>query len=272
MVRTRELGRFVVYATPLAALALVGTLLLRHFGEKDRLIAEQKRVISELELKLDRAFANELVADLRVDAVTAAANGERELRLTFIQYRPGTETPSFTKSFTLPGEEVYVDALVVQFERAFVERGDGLRGKSLLLFRRAFGDRQRPVDGVALFETAAGTAIPEFARVDAEPSAFERDLWTRFWTLANDPKAAAAAGVRVAQGEAPHVKAVAGQVYQLRLRAAGGLELHPRLPAAVVDAPAAGAKDGAAPSAPDAPAPGPGKRGTALPEGGRPRR
>ena len=42
--------------------------------------------------------------------------------------------------------------------------------------------------------------------------------------------------MRVAEGEAPHVKVVEGQVYELMLSGAGGLTLHPRLPAAVLRA------------------------------------
>jgi hypothetical protein len=191
-----------------------------------------------MERKLDRAWADELVADLRVDGVdTDPATHKPRMRLTFIQYKPGTEEPAFQRELVLPGEEVYVDALVVQFDRAFVENGDALRGKSLLLFRRAFGDEQKPVDGVPLFRGDSASPIPEVAQVDAHPSAFETEVWTHFWELANDPKLAASKGVRIAEGEAPHVKVVPGQVYQLRLRAAGGLEMKPRLPAAVVGGP-----------------------------------
>lgn len=215
------------------ALASAGGWLLWRSTEKERVIAEQRRLIAALEQKLDRAWASELVADLRVDAVDEA---RREMRLTFFQYAPGTETPVLERSMTLPGSEVYLDALVVRFDRALVEAGDGLRGKSLLVFRRAFGDLQAPADGVPLFRGEGASPIPEVAQVDAEPSAFERDLWLRFWDLANDPRRAAEAGVRLAQGEAPHVKVVAGQVYKLTLRASGGLEIQPRLPAALTGA------------------------------------
>jgi hypothetical protein len=203
---------------------------------KDRVIAEQRRVITELEGKLDRAWATELVGDLRIESVTVEPP---EVVATFYQYAPGTETPVVKRRLRLAGTEVYVDALVVTFERKYVEAGDGLRGKSLLLFRRAFGDRQRPVDGVPLFRTegAEGASpIPEVAQVDPAPSEFERALWTRFWDYANDPRRAAADGIRIAQGEAPHIKPVPGQVYKLTLRAAGGLEIAPRLPAAVTGA------------------------------------
>jgi hypothetical protein len=212
-------------------LAAVGAGLYWQHTEKDRLIAEQKRVIAELEQKLDRAWAEELVADVRVQSVV-----DGKMTLTFVQYAPGTETPTFSRSMTIPGEEFYVDAMVVKFERQFVDVGDGLRGKSLLLFRRMFGDQQKPVDGVPLFEPAPnGPPIPVQLEVDPVPGDFERAIWSRFWDLANDPDKAKAEGVRVAQGEAPHVKAVEGQVYKLTLRASGGLEITPRLPAAVLE-------------------------------------
>lgn len=216
---------------PFAAIGAVGGAgfyVYSILSAKDRQIEEQRRVIGELGQKLDRSWASDLVADLRVDAVE---NGT--MKLTFIQYQPGTEKPVFRKDFTLPGEEVYVDALVVSFERPLVEAADGLRGKSLLLFRRAFGDKQQPVEGVAL--TAAGTAdVPAIYAVDASPSDFEKQIWADFWQLANDPTKAKERGVRVAQGEAPHVKAAPGQVYKLTLRAAAGLEMTPRIPAAAL--------------------------------------
>ena len=216
----------------LVALALAGAAgwWIWTSSAKDRVIAEQRRVITELEGKLDRAWAAELVGDLRVESVTSEPP---EVVATFYQYAPGTETPVVKRRLRLAGTEVYVDALVVTFERKYVEAGDGLRGKSLLLFRRAFGDRQQPVDGVPLFRAEGASPIPEVAQVDPAPGEFERALWARFWDYANDPRRAAADGIRIAQGEAPHVKPLAGQVYKLTLRSAGGLEIVPRLPAAV---------------------------------------
>jgi hypothetical protein len=223
----------------LGALAAVGFFWYEGATEKDRRIAEQSRVIAALEQRLDRSWAEELVADVRVDALTRDADGGRpEMTLTFAQYQPGSETPSLRKTMTLPGMEFYVDALVVQFDRKLVEEGDGLRGKSLLFFRRAFGDRQRPVDGVPLYKQGVSTSIsediPDGLRVDSEPGAYEREVWSRFWTFANDPRRAAEAGIRVAQGEAVHTRAVRGQVYKVTLSAAHGLSLVPRLPAAMV--------------------------------------
>jgi len=223
----------------LGALLVAGLFLYEGATEKDRQLAEQRRVIAALELRLDRSWAEELVADVRVDALTRLPDsGQPEMTLTFAQYAPGTETPALRKTMTLPGEEFYIDALVVQFDRKLVEEGDGLRGKSLLFFRRAFGDRQKPVDGVPLYRETNATRIsediPDTLRVDPRPSEYERQVWTRFWTYANDPAQATQAGIRVAQGEAVHTRAVRGQVYKVTLSAAHGLGLVPRLPGAMV--------------------------------------
>jgi hypothetical protein len=219
--------------------------------EKDRIIEEKNRVIKGLEEKLDRVWATELVADVRVDKlVVNPVSLVPEMTITFIEYEPGTEKALLTKTMTLLGEEFYIDALVVTFDRALVEEGNGLKGKSLLLFRRAFGDRMEPAQGIPLFRAAGESVVPELLQVDPTPGEFEREIWTHFWDYANDPTKAGAAGVRVAMGEAPHVKAMVGQVYKLTLRASGGLEIVPRLPAAVLGgagAPGSGAPASAAP-------------------------
>jgi hypothetical protein len=225
----------VVGVTVLAAAAGVGGWVYWNATEKDRVIAEQKRVIAALEQKLDRSWASELVADLKIDGVRGAANGlPPEIAFTFIQYANGSETPVFKQQMTVTGEEIYIDALVVKFERKFVEAGDGLRGKSLLMFRRAFGDHEKPIDGAPLYRQVGEAPIPETLQVDSTPSEFERQIWERFWQLASDPEAARVQGIAVIQGEAPHIKPVQGQVYKLTLRAAGGLDIQPRLPAAVL--------------------------------------
>jgi hypothetical protein len=199
-------------------------------------LQEKDRIIAQLERRLDRVWSSSLVADLRVDRLYHdKATGRQRMELTFIQHEPGSERAIFTRKMTLPGDEVYIDALVVTFQRKFVEAGDGLRGKSLILFRRAFSDQLKPSQGVPLYARNSDISlVPEVMRVDRDPSPFERQIWQRFWAYANDQSQAAKVGIRVAQGEAPHVKVVAGQVYKLTLRASGGLEIRPRLPLSVL--------------------------------------
>jgi hypothetical protein len=103
-----------------------------------------------------------------------------------------------------------------------VARGDALRGRSLALFRRVYGDNQAPEDGYWL--NTPGD-VPDVYRLSEQPSAFEQQLWEDFWSYATDPELAGSAGVRVAQGEAVYAPMAAGEEWTLTLDADGGLNL-----------------------------------------------
>ena len=78
----------------------------------------------------------------------------------------------------------------------------------------------------------APDSVPELDRRARPPlGRAERDdplhaeLWQRFWEMVDDPQLAEEYGVRVVQCEAPAVPLQAGQVWELTLDAAGGLNL-----------------------------------------------
>jgi hypothetical protein len=118
------------------------------------------------------------------------------------------------------GEQAYFEAFVIKFDHEHVGEGDQDRGASVALFRRIFGDQQAP-DSAAPLEQLRGMAT--FDAV-GPPSPKER-LWARFWEFAEQPATAAQYGVRVAQLEAPAVKVQEGQVWEVTLDAAGGINL-----------------------------------------------
>jgi hypothetical protein len=130
------------------------------------------------------------------------------------------------QQFTLPGEVVFVDAWSVKFHHSDVAEGHPLRGQTLLLLRRIYSDRMAPIDGYPI--DVPGAIPPGYAVGDI--ASFEKRLWEHFWQIANDPRLAAAIGVRVAQGEAVYKPLRTGHVYELTVDAAGGMSLVP-LPA-----------------------------------------
>ncbi|TWT45618.1 hypothetical protein RAS1_20460 [Phycisphaerae bacterium RAS1] len=123
-------------------------------------------------------------------------------------------------TFETLGEQVYVEALVIKFEHHFVGQADPQRGRSLAMFRRVFGDQQM------------SAAVPEIDRGE-RPSvdlplgadALHDRLWELFWRLVDDSALAKHYGVRVAQCEAPSVPMHAGDLWEVSLDAAGGLNL-----------------------------------------------
>ena len=107
--------------------------------------------------------------------------------------------PKDRRRVIVRGEQVYFDAFVLKFDQGLVAEGDPIKGRSLILFRRIFGEDQAPNEGEPL-DDAAPDGIPAVYRSDA-PSQVEKDLWRDFWRYANEPELRRRDGVRVAQGE-----------------------------------------------------------------------
>jgi len=118
------------------------------------------------------------------------------------------------------GTLVYFEAWVIKFAHEFVAEGDPQRSASVALFRRVFGERQSP-DSAPQFDRETRPAPEE----TPEARALHARLWSRFWDLVDDPRLAAQYGVRVAQCEAPAVQVKSGQIWEITLDAAGGLNL-----------------------------------------------
>jgi hypothetical protein len=131
-----------------------------------------------------------------------------------------------SRDLKLPGKEVYFDTLVIKFDDHFVEQGDPLKGQSLMLFRRIFSSTMRAEDGFAI--DPQGQPPETYAEHQA-PTAFEKELWRRFWDLANDEKLAKDHGVRAIHGDAPYMRLEPDRVYEIWLRSTGEVSITPGL-------------------------------------------
>ena len=248
LLRTLTLGALVVIAG-------WWTLFLRgQLGEHERELAERQEVIEGLQLTVQERDATiqeqgeeivallEEVAELEVSLALLKID-HRVARVEVLEQGPDPENPELTRSrvrfsevdgdgellgepkeFELEGTRLYVEAQVIKFEDGYVEQGDWLRGTSVCLFRRAYGEQQSPASGVQL--DAAGLR-PLPYRGDELPPDFYLELWDKFWDYANDPEAAAEKGVRAASGEAPFMELRPDGSYRIELRASGGLTFTP---------------------------------------------
>jgi hypothetical protein len=162
----------------------------------------------------------------RVEVLRQGSDEQENLETTFrLTEIDSTGRPiSTSREFTLPGQEVYFDTLVIKFEDEYIEQGDPLRGHALMLFRRVFSSTMRAEDGFVIDHHGQ---VPEaYAGQDA-PTAFERELWTRFWELANDERLAKERGVRAIHGDAPYMRLEPGRVYEVLLRSTGEVIITP---------------------------------------------
>ena len=184
-------------------------------AEVGRLEQERQRLVEYAE----RLSASRRVA--QVDVVRQRVNERGQTVSTLLWQEIGRDgrlgRPLAVEAV---GELVYLESLVIKFEPHFVGEGDPQRGTSLAMFRRIFGDCQAP-ESVPELDRSAHPPLDESDR-DGSSHA---ELWKRFWEMVDQPRLAAAYGVRVAQCEAPAVPLRAGQVWELALDAAGGLNL-----------------------------------------------
>jgi len=205
-------------------------LLADKLKEKDRQIERLKMAVKLL--KVDHRIAQIVVTDQR----RVPGTGQLLTRFRFVEVDDQGRPLEEPREFTIEGDVVYIDTWVAKFADEYVESGDDpLRSTSICLFRRIFGERQRPEDGFPL--DPIGSRPIAYSR-GTEMSELEKQLWASFWDYANDPKKAAAAGLRAVHGEAPSIQLRKGMLYKIILRASGGLSIVPeKLPAAVAGQP-----------------------------------
>jgi hypothetical protein len=219
--------KFSVVTTLLLAAGAGMFLYQRHDATAEKLRAAERRneflrtVVTRL--TSERRVADVIVTDQSADPIT----GKQKTTLLFVEYARDGVTTLPPKSFTIDGNVAHLDALVVKFAGKFVEENDPLKGHSVALFTRLYGESQAPERA---FPIDAPSGIPEVYRspdagLNAEQSAFERALWTHFWRLADDASYRTSMGVRVAQGEGVWSPFLPDRLYTVSIESDGGLNL-----------------------------------------------
>jgi hypothetical protein len=205
--------------------------LTSEVGERDARIAELDLEIEEKEAQIQtlRAALDFLKVDHRLARLEVLSqepdleNPEKiRTTLRFTELGPDELPLDEGRVVVVDGRVVYVETLVIKFDDELVESGDPLRGTSICLFRRLFGEDQSPTEGVPI--DAAGVQPLVYAE-DANVNPYHQVLWERFWDYANDPDLARENGVRAIHGEAPFIQMRPGRSYRVELRSSGGLTI-----------------------------------------------
>jgi len=194
-------------------------------------ISEQKETIFKLEQENQRLetylkILKRIERRARIEVLRQATDLQGTLQTTirFTETDDTGKPMSVSRDMTLPGQEFYFDTLVIKFYDHFIEEDDPFKGRALMLFRRIFSNTMRPEDGFAIDDE--GKAPEAYAGHHA-PTAFEKELWSRFWELANDEKLAQEHGVRAIHGDAPYMRLEPDRVYEICLRSTGEVIITP---------------------------------------------
>lgn len=190
-------------------------------------VQAEKVELARLNQKLD--LANRLlkvdVRRARIEVLKQEKEGEN-IRNTSIRFTELDSTGAILvppREWTIVGDLLYIDSLVIKFEDEQVENAAPSHSQSLCVFRRLFGEHQNPAEGIPIDPE---NSIPVIYRSSTqEPSPDEQEIWKKFWDISNDPERQKQFGIRAIHGEAPSQKLLPGRIYYVELRASGGLSI-----------------------------------------------
>ena len=206
----------------LALLVAAGTFGLYRYEQRNSVhvqLEQEKAKTRRLEEIVAHLTAEQRVADVIVTE-QKEVNGVLHTTLLFVEYaKDGSPLPA--KRFTFEGKQAHIDAMVVIFDGKYVQDRDPLRGRSVALFTRLFGDKQTPEQAHRIDDPSQIPAV--YRGADPRVSEFEQELWRDFWRLADDEQYRKSMGVRVAQGDGVWRPFEPGKLYTITLQTDGGL-------------------------------------------------
>ncbi len=121
------------------------------------------------------------------------------------------------KEYTIEGDIVYFEALIVKFGDKMVMDG---KTKALYLWRRVYSDKMAPERGFAIEQPGAEPQrYSDLLRL--LPIKQKHLFWTNIWDLANDPDKLKEHDIEAIYGNAVYSKLRKGLIYVFKISPAG---------------------------------------------------
>ncbi len=121
------------------------------------------------------------------------------------------------KEYTVEGDIVHFDALIVKFDNQMVTDG---KARALYLWRRVFGEKMAPGEGFMIEEP--GVEPQRYKDLLAALPIEQRQMfWSNIWDLANDRDKLAEYGIDAIYGDGIYSKLKPGLIYVFKLTSNG---------------------------------------------------
>ncbi len=205
---------FLIGAAALVTAALLGVSFYLSSSTIDELLSENRR----LGRAIENLSAEEQIGYATVQKQQKDEDGRVHTTIRLVQTAPGRPRDIVSEqAFTVVGQMVHFDCLVVKFSEPLVLKGEA---RALYLWRRIYGEATRPENGQPIEVSDSGPeryyAITKSLRMN------ERSLfWEAVWDLADDPDYLAQYGVQAVFGNTVYLKMRPGKVYRFKINASG---------------------------------------------------
>jgi hypothetical protein len=121
------------------------------------------------------------------------------------------------KDYTIEGDVIHFDALIVKFGDKMVMDG---RARALYLWRRVYGEKMTPENGFAIEEP--GKEPQRYNDLLQALPVKEKDVfWSGIWSLANDPEKLKEYDIRAIYGNVVYSKLTKGLIYIFKISSVG---------------------------------------------------
>ena len=187
---------------PYKAVATIGELLAEN--------KDLKQAITNLTGEDQIGYAKVIAQGFR--------DGELFTTIKFVETARGNKlTNILEKQYTIAGDVVHFDALIVKFGNKIVTDG---RAKALYLWRRVYGEKMSPAEGFPIEEPGAEPRRYKDL-LESLPIEKRHMFWSNIWDLANDTEKLTAHDVEAIYGNAIYGKLRKGLIYIFKINSTG---------------------------------------------------
>lgn len=121
------------------------------------------------------------------------------------------------KEYTIAGDIIHFDALIVKFGNKMVMDG---KTRALYLWRRVYGEKMTPEEGFVIEQP--GTEPQRYSDLlKALPIKQSKMFWSNIWDLANDPKKLKKHDIEAIYGNAVYSRLRKGLIYVFKVSPTG---------------------------------------------------
>jgi hypothetical protein len=203
----------IVIVAALAGVAYLGRTPYKAVATIHQLLTENK----ELKKALTNLKREDQIGYAKV-IKQETKNGELFTTLRFVETaRDNKLKKILEKEYTISGDIIHFDALIVKFGSKMVMDG---RTKALYLWRRVYGENMTPAEGFPIEEPGAE---PQRYKdlLAALPIESRKMFWSEIWELANDTEKLAQYDIDAIYGNAVYWKLREGLIYVFKINSTG---------------------------------------------------